>query len=91
MEKALEDTNKIVADHRLDIELTKQTVATIKDDIAEMKRAMSSFIEELRKGYVPRTEFSTLEKRVDTIDTRFWGLVVAVLVLSLGWVYQAVK
>jgi hypothetical protein len=91
VEQALEDTQKVVADHRLEIELTKQAVSTIKDDIGEMKRMMSNFVEELKRSYVPRTEFVTLEKRVDSLENRIWGLVVAVLLLALGWVYQAVK
>jgi predicted nucleic acid-binding Zn-ribbon protein len=91
VEQDLEDTNKVVAEHRLQIELTKQAVASISDNIADMKRTMSSFIEELRKNYVPRTEFATLEKRFETMEARFWGLLVSVLMLFGGWVYLALK
>lgn len=91
VEQALEDTQKVVADHRLEIELTKQAVSTIKDDISEMKRTMSAFIEELKKNYVPRSEFQTLEKRFETMENRFWGLVVAVFMLLVGTVVNFLK
>jgi hypothetical protein len=85
VEQALEDTQKVVADHRLEIELTKQAVATIKDDISDMKRVMSNFIEELKKNYVPRTEYHETVERLKTMENRIWALIVTALFNLLGF------
>lgn len=88
---SLDETKRDVAEHNVRLALVEQSIITIKDGMVEMKRDMSNFLEELRKNYVTRAEHEALVKRVDTMETRIWGLLVSVVLLFAGWIFALAR
>lgn len=88
---SLEETKRDVAEHNVRLALVEQSIMAIKDGMGDMKRDMSDFLSELRKNYVTRGEHEDLKKRVDTLETRIWGLLVSVVLLFAGWIFAIVR
>lgn len=55
------------------VALLRQSLAVIREDVTELRRSMDSFLSRLEQNYVPRTEYDTLQRRVDTLEGRQWA------------------
>lgn len=68
-----------ISSNEVDLALMSNDIATIKNDVKEMKISLKSDFVELR-------EFNDLKDRVNTLDTRFWAVIILAITSLLGTV-----